>query len=73
MGRHRILMVCVKMITKFSSSCLFKLMNVYSNATDIEKILWQREKNWQTQLFTTTHGMTSLIDIYGSKRKGYRK
>ena len=46
---------------------------VYSNATDIEEILWHREKYWQSQLFTTTHGMNSLTDLYCSKRKGYRK
>ena len=46
---------------------------VYSNATDIEEILWQREKYWQSQLFTTTHGMNSFTDLYCSKRKGYRK
>ena len=46
---------------------------VYSNATDIEEILWDREKYWQSQLFTTTHGMNSLIDLYCSKGKGYRK
>ena len=46
---------------------------VYSNATDIEEILWRREKNWQSQLFTTTHGINSLTDLYCSKRKGYRK
>ena len=46
---------------------------VYSNATDIEEILWHREKYWQSQLFTTTHGMNSLTDLYCSKRKGFRK
>ena len=46
---------------------------VYSNARDIEETLWHREKYWQSQLFTTTHGMNSLIDLYRPKRKGYRK
>ena len=46
---------------------------VYSNATDIEEILWQREKYWQSQLFTTTHAMNSFTDLYCSKRMGYRK
>ena len=45
----------------------------YSNATDIEDILWHRKKYWQSQLFTTTHGMNSLIDLYCPKRKAYRK
>ena len=46
---------------------------VCSNATNIEEILWQREKYWQSQLFTTTHDMNSLTDLYCSKCKGYRK
>ena len=46
---------------------------VGSNATNIEEILWRREKYWQSQLFTKTHGMNSLTDFYCSKRKGYRK
>ena len=46
---------------------------VYSNATDIEEVLWHREKCWQSQLFTATHGMNSLTDLYCSKGKGYRK
>ena len=46
---------------------------VYSNATDIEEVLWHRKKYWQNQLFTATHGMNSLTDLYCSKPKGYRK
>ena len=30
--------------------------HVYSNATDIEEILWHVEKYWQSQLFITTQG-----------------
>ena len=46
---------------------------VYSNGSDIEEILWHWEKYWQGQLFTTTHGMNSLTDLYCSKRWGCRK
>ena len=46
---------------------------VYSNSANIEEILYHREKYWQSQLFTSTHGMNSLIDLYCSKGKGYRK
>ena len=45
---------------------------VYSNATDIEEVLRHREKYWQSQLFTATHGMNCLTDLYCSKHKGYR-
>ena len=37
---------------------------VYSNATEIKEILWHRENYWQSQLFTTTHGMNSLTSYY---------
>ena len=40
---------------------------------DLENKLWEREKYWQCQLFTNTHGMNSVSDLYASKRKGYRK
>ena len=39
----------------------------------LNDILWHREKYWQTQLFTNTHGMNSILDLYCSKRKGCRK
>ena len=36
-----------------------------------EDYLWKREKYWQAQLFTLTHGMNSLNDWYCKKRKGH--
>ena len=40
---------------------------------DLEGKLWSREKYWQTQLFTLTHGMNSTWNWFISKRKGCRK
>ena len=40
---------------------------------DIESILREREKYWQCQLFTNTHGMNSFSDLYSRSRKGCRK
>ena len=40
---------------------------------DIERKLWSREKYWQAQLFTLSHGMNSSWDWYSTNRKGYRK
>ena len=40
---------------------------------DLENKLWEREKYWQCQLFTKTHGMNSVSNLYASKRKGCRK
>ena len=47
---------------------------VQSNSLDnIEDVLLDREKYWQSQLFTITKGMSSILDLYSSKRKGCRK
>ena len=35
--------------------------------------LWERERYWQSQLFTNPHGMSSVSDLYSSKRRGCRK
>ena len=40
---------------------------------DLENKLWEREKYWQCQLFTNTHGINSVSDLYARKRKGCRK
>ena len=40
---------------------------------DLEGKLSSREKFWQAQLFTLTHGMYSTCDWFSSNRKGYRK
>ena len=40
---------------------------------DIGAILWEREKNWQSQFFTNVYGMNSVSDLYSRKRKGCRK
>ena len=40
---------------------------------DTESILWEHEKYWQCQLFTNTHGMNCISDLYSRSRKGCRK
>ena len=40
---------------------------------DLENKLWEREKYWQCQLFTNTHGMNSVSDLYVSKEKDVEK
>ena len=40
---------------------------------DLENKLWEREKYWHCQLFTNTHGMNSVSDLYANKRKEYRE
>ena len=40
---------------------------------DIDKILWKKEKYWQAQFFTFTHGLNSINKWYAINRGGYRK
>ena len=46
---------------------------VYSEDPSNIEVLWYRERYWQSQLFTVTHGMNSINDLYCKKHKGYRK
>ena len=40
---------------------------------DAAKVLWERKKYWQVQLFTLTHGLNNMNEQYAFKRRGYRK
>ena len=40
---------------------------------DLENKLREREKCWECQLFTNTHDMNSVFDVYASKGKRCRK
>ena len=44
-----------------------------NNSKNIDKILWEREKYWQAQPFTLTHGLNSPNEWYAQNRRGYRK
>ena len=43
------------------------------NDDDIDKVLWEREKYWQAQLFTLSHGLNNPNEWYALNRRGYRK
>ena len=40
---------------------------------DANKILWERGKYWQPQLFTLTHASNNMNEWYVLNRPGYRK
>ena len=48
-------------------------MESVQSDVNLEGKLWERKKYWQCQLFTNTHGMNSVSDLYSSKIKGFRK
>ena len=56
--------LCVQLIEK--------VYCIYDNC-NIEDYLWDREKYWQSQLFTNVKGMKSIYDLNSVKRKGCRK
>ena len=44
---------------------------VQSNSSEnIEDVLWDWEKYWQSQLFAITKGTNKFLDVCSSKRKG---
>ena len=44
-----------------------------NNSENIDKMLWEREKDWQAQLFTLTHGFDSPNEWYAQNRWGHKK
>ena len=69
----------------FNEKCLYStspfgyvkvqiIEQVYSeDPSNMKEVLWYRERYWQSQLFTVTHGMNSINNLYSKKRKGNRK
>ena len=43
------------------------------NDGNIDKVLWEREKYWQAQLFTLSHGLNNPNEWHALNRRGYRK
>ena len=46
---------------------------ISTSSQKLEQKLWLREKYWQAQLFTMSHGLNSKTDWYSPNGKGYRK
>ena len=60
-------------INKFENVEVQHIEEVKEGNYDLEDKLWSKEKYWQAQLFTLTHGMNSTWDWFSSNRKVYRK
>ena len=43
------------------------------NDDDTDKVLWGREKYWQAQLVTLSHGLNNPNEWYALNKRGYRK
>ena len=40
---------------------------------DVDKVLCEREKYWQAQLFVLKHGLNNINEWYALNRRSYRK
>ena len=66
--------ICCHPINSYGYLKVQLIQQVFCDASkDIESILWEREKYWQCQLFTNTHGMNGISDLYSRSKKGCRK
>ena len=73
MANH-LLNVCCSSFSKFEFLQVQLIEQVFiKDGQDIEKVLWLREKFWQAQLFTLSHGLNSPSEWYALNRRGYRK
>ena len=71
---NHLLNVCKSAICKTEYLQVQLIEQVFARkGEDIDKILWEREKYWQAQLFTLTHGLNSISEWYAINRRGYRK
>ena len=63
---------CCNAQTGPNGNFAIQIIEVVPSNKQNDAFLWEREKYWQAQLFTLTHGMNSLDDWYSTKRKGHR-
>ena len=71
---NHLLNVCHSVGNKFEYLQIQHIEQVsVNNSKNTDKMLWEREKHWQAQLFTLTHGLNSPNEWYAQNRRGYRK
>ena len=71
---NRLLNVCLPSASKFQYLQVQLIENVsVQNDDDTDKVLWGREKYWQAQLVTLSHGLNNPNEWYALNKRGYRK
>ena len=71
---NNLLNVCCSSTRKFEYLQLQLIVKVpVQNDGDADKVLWEREKYWQAQLFTLSHRLNNPNEWYALNRRGYRK
>ena len=71
---NHLLNVCCSSTSKFEylQVQLIERVSVQTDDGD-DKVLWEKEKYWQAQLFTLSHGLNNPNEWYALNRRGYRK
>ena len=71
---NNLLNVCRSSASKFEYLQVQLIEKVsVQNDDDIDKVLWEREKYWQAQLFTLSHGLNNPNEWYALNTRGYRR
>ena len=71
---NHLLNVCRSSTSKFEYLQVQLIEKVsVQNDDDIDKVLWEREKYWQAQLFMLSHRLNNANGWYALNRRGYRK
>ena len=71
---NHLLNVCHSEGNKFEYLQIQLIEQVFvNNSKNIDNTLWEREKYWQAQLFTLTHGLNSPNEWYAKNKQVYRK
>ena len=71
---NHLLNVCLSSTSNFEYLQKQRIENVsVQNGDNIEKMLWEREKYWEAQLFTLNHGLNNHKEWNALNRRGYRK
>ena len=72
---NHLLNFCCSSTSKFENLQLQLIVKVsVQNDDNIDKVLWERERYWQAQLFTLSHGLNNPNEWYAlSRRRVYRK
>ena len=66
---NHLLDICCSSAGKFEYLHVPLIEKVYvQNDDDIDKVLWEREKYWQAQLFTLSHGLNNPSEWYALNR-----
>ena len=73
MANH-LLNICRSSASKFEYLQVQLIEKVFiQNDGNIDKVLWERQKYWQVQLFMLNQGFKNLNECYAVNRRDFKK